>query len=456
MIASIHHTDTAHGLGDYTRKIQNFIGYRVPGGDVLPASLALASCADAPTKDGKVLLPGLPSGVTLVDADKAAYAVTPSAIQACVGDKVTRELAYTINPSDRPDLWVRLTAVGASADPEPTEGGVIYRNALDGIDVELMSGPGRFSDRLIVHSAKVASIRWAPKMSDGLTMRAVNGSIEWRDKAGVLAMTSRAPMGHDSSKTALSLDGRREVASTLSIDRDGYLVETFGDLSKCTLPVTFGLTTTITGTAAIEDCCGLSNYPGTNYGAAGFDYIKWNGTTYWISYFRVGTSYIPVGLISSAAWTVGIYISDGSHDMPVEAFRIQPGNDWTESGACWNYRKILPTNTAWLGGNTGCNTVSDYVNESPHPTTTLHDTPAGYPQVWASNAQFIAWFTGWAALTWANQGYMVRSTLDLMNNYNDFISTEAGYWAMQWDLTYTVGPSSFPNYYAGLLRRVRR
>jgi len=391
----LHFSDSAFGAGCVSRRIQNFVNY--------PDKSPLGAIAYLPTAAAFSVASG---------AAKELHACAANALACKLGDQDSREVTYTVFPSDRPELWVRFTLRDcAKVDPVRDGDAVTYRNALDGVDVRLQVAPGRIKETVIVNNAKATPLRWQVEMAEGLTMAVRDDIAVWWCK-DERVMETRAPWGQDASKTAPTIDGKQRLRATLAEDH-GDLVLTLLDLDKATLPAEYDPTVMISGTSAIATARIItgSGYDNLNGGGCD-DLVSYHGGgIYENNLINWNKSLIPTGTITGFS-----YFVYGSNGGTVYVYAIVDGNTWvrgtsifgaSQAGACCGAYAKYDTQ-AWAGGVGSCCTVSgvDFIADASPPALTVavgSATSVALKTAWvnqlngvcvfSSVASFIRWYT---------------------------------------------------------------
>jgi len=424
-----HFTDQSFGAGCVRRKIGNWLNYPVAGAKGVYESIAAAMTATRMAKE--------------------THVCETNALTCKVGDQDSRELTYILAPSDHPELWVRLTLVdGNKVDPQlQPDGSLLYRNAVDGVDVQLLTAPGRLKESLIVNDRKVTALRWKVEQSPLLTMRVDGNVTVWSDRNGKAVMETRAPWGHDSSKTALTLDGTQPLRASLTEDH-GDLVLTLDatDLDKATLPAVYDPTAVISGATAIDDThvYTLLGRADWNMGSQNVTYVgKWGDGTPIHTLFRFDQTQIPVGLITALRLKFYQSTDRGANTLS-KAYLIKDGNTWIEGllsggletglGCTWNHASHLPGQD-WLGGHSGCGVSGvDYDSDASPPT---HDNQGAVG--WNTLELPPAWATAWRDGARVNNGFVLIPDGFPANNYVTYYTTDNVANKPYFEIDHTVG-----------------
>ena len=375
-----HVVDEAFGLGCYRRKIGNNLNYKDEQGQYVPTACNLIA--------------------NIEQLDKQTHDIVGSSLKVSIGDD-RQNLTYTIRSSDKPNLWVIFTALNTNPiDPIETNGTLTYKNVWEGIDVRLQPAAGKIKETIICNTKTPPKMVWSIKQSKQLIIKCNDNVAIWTDRDGKEIFKTLAPWGQDSSVLALSPNGKQQLKASMFLDDKGNFVLELDqkDLDDAILPCEYDPTTVeVSGTTAIDDTVLYSVAPGSNYGT-------WNNMFYHLndgrSIVRIATASIPTGTLSACQCH---FRNTGASPVTLTAWVIAAANDWTETGACWSYRKAI--NVPWAGGSTGCGTSgTDYDADASPPQHTTTDVYSN--QAWALPA---AWFTAWRDGTHVNNGFVEHS-----------------------------------------------
>lgn len=412
----LHFSDENFGLQCNRRTIQNFINYSNDSGSFLPAMNQITSLAQIPRIKGKMQLPGLSTKIAQVGVDYATHLITESALQVAIGDSSTREITYTINPSDRPELWVKFIALNTNdvdgIDQE--DGSIVYYNIWDGIDIKLQPVPGKIKETIIVNTKILPQMLWSIEYSEQLTMRLENDCLIWKDINDTDVIKTLKPYGRDSS--VISLDEGQYLRASISINENGNMLLDLNkdDLNNAILPAMYDPTATISGPTAIEDTYlngTSSGVKDNNYGGSGWIVIGYPPVGSFVPIVRIDKTLIPPGSITDFRWVLNIGTLQANKTAAI--YFVTDANTWVvgtsngalEIGACdWNHTKHA-TET-WAGGPAGCRTSgTDYDEDGSPPTFSL----GSYG--WVTAILKTAWATNWRNNTRANNGLVCMSDI---------------------------------------------
>lgn len=404
-----HSTDEPVGLGQVRRRIANWQNYRLPSG------LWAASDPDVEPHDSPP--PDWTGGYDFT------HACLRNPLQAFVGDSTdpANTALIGLRLAHRPDCWVNFKAIGVNAvnmivdRPNRRVGWPMLWAQTDlGYDL----GRGRVNKIIRLRAAgHPVQFRFAIRLPAGFTHEIVNNGLVLKDPAGVPFMHSPPAWGQDADEKPIAV----QLLAGAPITFNGVtyptirLVPSAADLATAVYPVRLDPTTTISGTAAIEDAQILTVQTSYNYGGRSTWVIgcSASGVVYH-SVFRVLAAGLPGGTITAARMyfyraSYGVSTQPGT----LQAFAVTDANTWVEGtvvgslqtgSCCWGYAKY---NTQAWAGSVGCSTIgTDYDNESPAELAYAAYTSG--VDVLMEFTLKASWFSAWKAGSRVVNGFVVK------------------------------------------------
>jgi hypothetical protein len=198
-------------------------------------------------------------------------------------------------------------------------------------------------------------------------------------------------------------------------------------------------TTTVTGTAEIEDTYCLPNTSFTHHNLGSYPGVYGGGETGGWAYaalWRVATTSIPGGDITG--WRhKGYRISDGTYSVnghTLEIYAVADANDWIEGTGNFEVQagsvdwEDTQHGTSSWAGSAGCKTPTTDYRTTPTMTYDYNSYSAG-PDVLETITMdsVITWLTNWRDSVWTNQGFVWHAASSWpANSLIGFRSTEYG------------------------------
>lgn len=347
-----------------------------------------------------------------------AFASLDAPLQAFAGDTTDAKNSalWGVRCADRPDSWANWKAYGVKEGVAPKieedeAGNVIgatWPGLWPGADLEIRHEGHKASKTIVVRERSAPThYEFTLKMAGGHEAVESGGGLSIRDAQGVERMAVRAPWARDSATTGIGPDGAQYFAATLKRMADvtikgGGKVACYAididprDLASAVLPLYIDPTTTISGTAAIEDtqlrADAASNL---NFGGRVNMYCSLN---LWIPLIRVTQASLPDGSYTAARLKAYCEEHSGGGAKTPTAYQVSSANTWVEGskdyavevGACsWGHAKH--DTQAWAG-SAGCQTANvDYITTG---STTISVTGTGAFTATLPTAWFAAWKSG--------------------------------------------------------------
>jgi len=384
-IINEHATDEAFGLGCYRRKIGNNLNYKNEQGQYVPTACNLIA--------------------NIEQLDRQTHDIVGSSLKVSIGDD-KQSLTYTIKSSDKSELWVTFTALDTNKiDPIEKDGTLTYKNVWEGIDVRLQPAAGKIKETIICNTKTPPKMVWSIKQSKQLTIKCNDNVAIWADRDGKEIFKTLAPWGEDSSKLALSLNGKQQLKASMFLDDKGNLVLELDqkDLDGAILPCEYDPTTVVvSGAGSISDAKLHALAPDKNYNNDRYLYLSngFGGGVITPALFKLATASLPAGTISR--FDAHLYASGSSYQL--SAYVIAAGSTYTQASVCWNYRTY---NTQRWAGGAGW-TSADYDADASPPQLKAGMGPTfGTDPGWNVYPLKAAWVAPWQSGAHANNGFVI-------------------------------------------------
>jgi hypothetical protein len=401
---SLHTTDSKSSSREATRKIANWSNFSAPpeGKPISdrmdafrPAEVALAEITAKPVNWGDG---GVDFAMQAVDAP----------LQGFVGG-LKGEPMFGARRADRPKSWINWLALdGSDVSPGADDTGMTWRGIWPDADLRVEHCVHKLSKIITLHSPDAPSeYRFSAKVADGHTIELVgDSSVRIMDPSGTEVLHTNPVWAQDSATTDIMGGQFLRCTMVREKDRDGLAVFCLSvdqdDLRRAIFPVTIDPTTTISGTADVEDTLLRTDAVTLNYGG----YFDIYHSTVHIPLVRVSTSALPTGAVTGFRFLIYYNAISGAQD-PSPAYRLSLGaTTWVEGTASGSaqigsasYSHKVYNTVTWASGNFSS---SDYVADASPPTV----TPASG---WKTYTLPNAWAQGWKAGTFANDGFVMTS-----------------------------------------------
>jgi hypothetical protein len=355
-----------------------------------------------------------------------AYAALEAPLQAFAGDTTDplNSALWGVRCADRPNTWANWKAYGVvdgitprlDTDEAGNVIGATWVGLWPGADLRIVNG-GHKVEKWIVINERSASTHYefTLKLAGGHDAVQVGDTLSIQDPQGVERLSTRTPWARDSATTAGTADGRNYYPATLT--RMGnvgnlarYAIDIRAeDLASAVLPLEIEPTTTISGTANIQDALINGNGPDNNYG--GWDRCYLGGNDAYKTLVRVNKTQIPSGSLTGFRFFVYPTTVSVSPFNAV-SYAVKDANNWVEGTAsiapqtgscCWN--RTAYNTTSWAG-SAGCGTSgTDYDADSSPPSSDLYPASAFHAITLKP-----AWATAWRDDTRTNNGALLRHT----------------------------------------------
>lgn len=319
-----------------------------------------------------------------------AFASLDAPLQAFAGDTTDAKNSalWGVRCADRPNSWANWKAYGVVEGVSPRidedeAGNVIgatWHGLWPGSDLEIRHAGHKVTKMIVIRERSApAHYEFTLKIAGGHDAVQVGDTLSIRDAQGVERIRTMPLSAWDSATTGIGPDGHQYFAPTLkrmadvTIKGGGkaacYAIDIDPrDLASAVLPLYIDPTTTISGAAAIEDTCLLSDsgHGDKNWGSLTQVYMGNSGARR--ALYRIKGASIPVGVITSAV--LQAYTNNPAGTVTVTTHRVASSDAGYVTGTgmgavqagscCWNWKSY--NTVPWSAA--GCGYVTDGTQQS--------------------------------------------------------------------------------------------
>ena len=395
------------------RKIGKFLHYQTPSGiwGSIDIGLQDANIPDVPSRFD-ILKPGFNN----IRLEAAPYCCETNMLRSYLGNTDNKEnysVVMTFSLSNDPNIWVRFIGLG-------TEGSIIkhsnsgrWENAWKDTDIELDINRGEIKETITIKSKQAPKkFTFAVEHSTGLTMAVKDNVVIFYDSTGKDIFKTSPPWGIDNATKNIRVTLVQGDPVDLNNIRRSTIVITpdFIDMENAEYPVKIDPTTTISGTAGMDDDGMLSWAATCNSGVALSISIGQSGM--YKAMTKVDKTLLPAGTI--VGFYLNVYHSHQQYGNATNYFyRIKAANNWIEgTGAgypivalagepCYSWCKY---NTQAWAGSAGCSTSGTDYDADANPPGVFVESPG-----WYMAPLKTVWATDWRDDIATNNGILVTN-----------------------------------------------